>query len=523
MLPTPHPSRRRRTLAVGVIDLVSDTAPGGVGELAYTHLFRKQNVSVMPQIVSAWCRKRGHQVHYASYYGQTAPERLLPDALDLVFVCCTTQASGLAYALARLFRRRGTRTVLGGPHARSFPADAARFFDIVVGHCDEALVRDILDGHVDPGEHVSADGPPQELPGVAERMPEIARATFYGGRGTRLSAVPIAASQGCPYACDFCIDARSTYRARSRDALEEDLRYLARHHPGVLIAFTDPNFAVRFDETLDALEAAGGAPRIRYVMEASLSILKPQRLERLRRSGCIYVAPGVESWFDYGQKSGLRADGRARLEATMERFAHLERQIGGVQANFILGTDEDEGPEPFELTREFVRERPDTFPTISIPTPYGGTPLQERLLREGRVLEPLPFAFYGTPYLPMRLRSYGALEYYDLLIHVKRAVVSRPAVPRRASANTRMFNAVRRIGVRSELRTLLAIRNALASTPALLDFHEGRTRELPAFYQRLFEEKLGRYAELVPPDERLPWWEPAEAVPAPRAAAAGPS
>ena len=49
-------------------------------------------------------------------------------------------ASALAYALAKLYRREGTLTVIGGPHARSFPADRLRFFDWVVLECDKTLI-----------------------------------------------------------------------------------------------------------------------------------------------------------------------------------------------------------------------------------------------------------------------------------------------------------------------------------------------------------------------------------------------
>ncbi len=493
---------------VGVIDLVSDAAPAAHTDRAYAHLFTKQLVSLMPQCVAVWCRELGHRVHYASYFGQTAPERLLPDDLDVLFVCCTTQASGLAYALARVYRQQGVQTALGGPHARSFPGDALRFFDFVVGHCDRSVLVDILDGHVDPPAHVSAASAPVELPGVSERIGEITSATFYAGRPTPLSTIPVAASQGCPYACDFCIDARSRYVARDPEALAEDLRFLSDRFPSVLVAFTDPNFGVRFDETLVAIESACGGRPLRYLMEASLSILKTHRLERLRRSGCVYVAPGIESWFDYRHKAGFGSEeGAAKLDAVVEQFAELERGIGGVQANFILGADVDRGSAPFDLTRDFIRRRPDTFPTISIPTPYGGTPLFERLRAERRVLEQIPFAFYGTPFLAMRLRGYEALEYYDLLIGLKRAVVSRPVRRRRGPRGVRFVHALRRRGIRQELSQLSAIRDELVRSKALRAFHDGTSEELPRYYHLAFERKLGRYAELVGPRDRIPTWD----------------
>jgi len=495
------------------MDLVSDTVPSSPRELPYAHLFRRQNVSIMPQCVSAWCRALGHRVTYASYYGQRAPESLLPSDLDLVFLCCTTQASGLAYALAKIHRRRGTRTVLGGPHARSFPHDALRFFDIVVGHCDRALIDEILRGHVDPPAAVSSAAPPRELPGVEERVDEVIKATFYAKRPTPLSTIPLAASQGCPYACDFCIDAHSSYSAREPEALTQDLRYIAKRFPGVLVAYTDPNFAVRFDQTLEAIEAAESAPATRYVMEASLTVLRESRLERLRRSGCVYVAPGVESWFGYRRKSGVGGrEGHDKLDEVVARFGELEREIGGVQANFVLGTDGDRGAEPFDLTREFIRRRPDTFPTISIPTPYGGTPLHDQLRAEDRLLRQLPFAFYGIPFLSMKLRHYEAVEYYDRLIRVKQAVVEAPQEPRRAHWRTRFIHALRRSGIRSELGQLMSIREEIAGSRDLRAFHDGESDVLPRYYHVAFERKLGRYAALVGPRERIPAWDAAPGV-----------
>lgn len=66
----------------------------------------------------------------------------MPDGLDILFLSTPTQHAALAYALATIFRRRGVRVVLAGPHARAFPEDCARFGDVVVTTCDRALVED---------------------------------------------------------------------------------------------------------------------------------------------------------------------------------------------------------------------------------------------------------------------------------------------------------------------------------------------------------------------------------------------
>jgi hypothetical protein len=66
----------------------------------------------------------------------------LPDNVDVVFIGAFTEAAHTAYALSGLFRRRGAITVIGGPHARCYPEDAARYFDYVLGFTDKGTLRD---------------------------------------------------------------------------------------------------------------------------------------------------------------------------------------------------------------------------------------------------------------------------------------------------------------------------------------------------------------------------------------------
>ena len=73
-------------------------------------------------------------------------------------------------------------------------------------------------------------------------------------------------------------------------------------------------------------------------MESSLSILKPERLKRLRRTNCVYVAPGIESWIDYSNKAGAGARrGRSKLEGVVAHIKQLSQHVPGVQANFTVG------------------------------------------------------------------------------------------------------------------------------------------------------------------------------------------
>ena len=110
--------------------------------------------------------------------------------------------------------------------------------------------------------------------------------------------------------------------------------------------------------------------------------------------------PASNRWTDYSSKAGT-ADkaGRDKLERIVDPLRFLADVVPGIQANIMVGTETDCGDEPIELTKEFIRRLFNIWPTINIPTPFGGCPLYEHYLAEGRVLRAMPFAFYYNPYL----------------------------------------------------------------------------------------------------------------------------
>jgi hypothetical protein len=494
---------------VGVLELISFTVPPEWRpQWAASHL-RRHLYSIMPQVVAAWARRLGHRVHYATFYGQSDPLRLLPDDLDVVFLSATTQASALAYALAKCHRRNKTLTVLGGPHARCFPTDSLRYFDVVVnGPCDQSLLADILNRQIGPRSIIAARRRPTDFPSVEERLPDVVTASFTNGKPRGLHCFALLSSVGCPYTCNFCTEWNVPYAPLAADRLTEDLRFISRRFPNAVVAYHDPNFAVRFDQTMDAIEAAG-PPFPRYVMNCSLSVLKDDRLERLRRTNCTFVAPGVESWYDYGNKAAAgERFGRDKLDYVVGRFKEVRRHVPGLQANFLFGTDHDRGHEPADLTIDFIRQLPYLWPNVNTPTPYGGTPLFDRYLAEDRVLRQLPLAFYCAPYLATTLMNYDPPGYYRQLIRIHEAATDRRALLRRVASRNplgvRLAHLSQTLSYRTQLGEMRRIARMLEEDRHFRSFHDNRAVALPEFYQKRFEQRLGRYAELIGRAERQP-------------------
>ncbi len=504
-------------MRVGILDILALPARRPVAR-GYHLLITKQYASITPQAISVWCRRSGHETFYATYYGAGDPHRLLPHDLDVVFIATYTQASAIAYALGRLYRRAGVQTVIGGPHAKAFPVDCLRFFDLVVKECDEDLVADILAGHFDPGSVISSARPFADVPAVEERMPEIRSSSFVRGVPHGLSTIPMLASVGCPYRCDFCIDWSNAYREMAPDRLAADLSYVARRLPRSLIMFHDPNFAVGFERVFGVLEALPEGPP-RYMMEASLTVLRGDRLRRLRDTNCVFVAPGIESWTDYSNKAGVgRRGGAEKVDRLVEHFHRLAENVPYVQANFIFGLDTDAGDEPADLTRHFMDRVPFVWPAINIPVPYGGTPLHDRLAADDRILRAMPFSFYFQPYLVTTLEHYDPAGYYErligLLAHASSATMLRRRLQSASMRRIKLIHRTRTAGVRSSLRAYRRIHRMLLTDSRFRAFHEGRHGVLPDFYHHQYERMLGPYAGMLSRADRVPNLEEAPTVPA---------
>ena len=492
-------------MKIGVLDLLHSAVPAP--RVSATSLNRyfitKQFASVMPQTVSVWCREMGHDVYYATYWGQSDPEELLPKDIQMLFISSYTQASGLAYALARIFSKAGAVTVLGGPHAKAFPQDSLRFFDFVVQQCDQETIKDIVNGQCDTGSIIKSAQPPKIFASVEQRMPEIKASVQTRGRTYISTTVPMLASIGCPYSCNFCIDWDSDYQTVPDDQLEADLNYIGTHLPGARMGFADPNFAIRFDQTLGVLERVPENIRPAYLMESSLSALKEHRLQRLKDTKCYFIAPGIESWTaDYSGKAGTQhSEGWEKVTQVADHFALLHEYVPAFQGNVIFGLDIDKGEEPVIFTKEFMDRTPWVWTTLNIPQPFGGTPLFDQYLAEDRILRGMPFMFYYQPYLTTTIKNYEPLDYYEkfssMISHASTRKMWLSRMKSSRSLTIKSVMTLRTMAVGDRIKEMENIKHALKTDPLMEKFHAGRTEVLPKFYENEYKRILGKYTDVV--------------------------
>ncbi|MDF2766670.1 MAG: Elongator protein 3/MiaB/NifB [Rhodospirillales bacterium] len=493
----------RRRLRVAILDLVSKRP----SRKLYARVMKPNLASIMPQVVAVWCQQLGHDVRFVCYTGFEDLSQELADDADILVIGAFTSAAQTAYAISNLYRRRGAITVLGGPHARCYPEDAARYFDYVLGFTDKTTVEDVLRDcapHRPLGVLLGARRQPLDLPGVQERWqfiePTIAKAPTF-------KLVPMIGSMGCPYTCSFCIDSVVDYQPLAFEQIREDLRFLLGKMRRPRVAWHDPNFGVRFDDYLTTIEEAVPAGSIDFIAESSLSLLSEPNLRRLRKNGFKGMLPGIESWYSLGNKSKTgRNIGADKVKQVSEHVNLILEYIPYVQANFVLGLDFDQGPEPFELTKQFVDRSPGAFPGFSLLSAFGrAAPLNLELQREDRVL-PFPFHFLdNNKAMNVRPKRYDWPEFYDHLIDLTRYAFSWPRIYRRMRANQtaipKWLNVVRAVSSEGfgRLKYHSRIRRLLDTDRTVRQFFEGEAKILPKFYEAKIRQDLGPLWDLLPP------------------------
>lgn len=490
------------SLKIGLIDLVCK----GPSNTLWAKIMHANLASIMPQVVATWCEQEGHDVTLICYTGREDIINELPKDADLIFISSFTQAALLAYALSNYFRSQGAVTVLGGPHARCYPDDAISYFDYVLDFTSRSTIIEILNNCTPQrpvGKQLSAGKQPAYLAGVQERWkfiePTLKKAPM-------LKIVPMLASVGCPYTCPFCIDSTVPYQPLDFQIIKSDLQFLLTKFKKPWVVWHDPNFGVRFKENMDAIASAAPAKSFHFIAESSLSILTEDHLKVLQQNGFHALLPGIESWYELGNKSGTsRITGEEKVKQISEHVNMMFRYVPYVQTNFVLGLDSDAGAEPFELTKRFVDHCPNAFPGYSLLTAFGqAAPLNLEYQKAGRLL-PFPFHFLNN-HLAMNIKpkNYEWVDFYDKVIDLTEYSFSAKAIYRRfmgtPNVTTRWMNIMRAISSEGwgRLQFYRQIRKNLVLDKNFRRFFDGESQELPSFYKNIIKKDLGIWWSWLP-------------------------
>lgn len=297
---------------------------------------------------------------------------------DIVFITALTSTALRAYHLADKFRKRGIPVVIGGVHATLQPEEAQGHATSVVTGEAEQIIRHLLSDF-----EKGALAPLYESSRFSDFDTVLAPALHLLNWRHRIFISPLQTSRGCSKDCNFCSVPRIAgrkMRLKSPTVVERELAYLSRFRSRTLF-IVDDNFTLRKDRTLEILKLFQQYG-FRWMAFSNLSVSEDEDyMNALAESGCISLFIGFESLHRHLTKNRSFKT----PEALSQAINIIHRHGIGIQGAFIFGFDEDT-TEVFRETVSFIQETGIELPTISLLTPFPGTPLFKEMEKNGRIL-----------------------------------------------------------------------------------------------------------------------------------------
>jgi radical SAM superfamily enzyme YgiQ (UPF0313 family) len=346
---------------------------------------------------------------------------------DLVAISTEVYTAKRAYQIASEYRRRGVPVVMGGFHATLFPEEVQRYAESVVLGEAEDLWAKVIDDY--------RGGTPRKVY-RSETRPSLERSTpdrsIYNGK-RYLPIGLVEAGRGCKFSCEFCAIQsffRSSHCRRPAGQIVQEIQKIQDRSK--LIFFVDDNLVADRAAARELLEALIPL-KIRWVSQASINTaMDPEFLQLLKASGCQGLLIGFESM----NSDNLRQMGKGvnLAQGDFEQAMVNLRNYGiRVYGTFVFGYDNDT-PETFDRAYDFAVRHGLYLCGFNHLMPMPGTPLYQRLEKEGRLLSDAwwlddAYTYNTVPFRPARMTPE---EVRKCCLRARRRFYSLPVTLRRA-------------------------------------------------------------------------------------------
>lgn len=304
---------------------------------------------------------------------------------DIVGITAYTASVYRAYQIAKIYRKKGIPTVMGGIHVSMMPEEAANYCDAVVIGEAENIWPNVL-------EDFEADKLKKQYKGTWTNLDNLPIPRRDVLRNPYYQWGSIQTSRGCPMNCNFCsVTAFNGRRFRRRplDAVIEELEQI----PQKKIMITDDNIIGYGEEdskwihTFFTRILEKGIKKIFFAQSSILFGEDPKLIRLASQAGLKIVFVGMESVNPKTLKSYKKKINLNRLQ--QNRYLELVNNIrkGGIAflGAFVLGSDED-NLSSFQDTLNFINSSHIDVLQITKPTPLPGTQLWEELNSKSRII-----------------------------------------------------------------------------------------------------------------------------------------
>lgn len=300
---------------------------------------------------------------------------------DLVGITAFTSSATRAYEIAKIYREKGTLTIMGGIHASMLPDEALQFVDtVVIGEAESVWLKVILDFEAGKLESLYKG----EL--IELKIPKLRHDLFHPGY--LFGAVQT--SRGCPMDCEFCSVTAFNghkYRQRSVNEVLDELETIAQK----MIFFVDDNiigYGKSANERAIALFKGMIERGIKknWFCQASINFAEDEELLKYAaKSGCKMVFIGLEA---ENEEALGDVNKKLNIKTGVNKYKDIIKTINkykiAVLGAFIYGLNTDTSESLEKRTDYIIKSSVDVMQT-TILTPLPGTRLFNKFYEENRL------------------------------------------------------------------------------------------------------------------------------------------
>ncbi len=302
------------------------------------------------------------------------------EPVDVVALSTWTINSFRAYEIADIYRKKNIPVLIGGPHTCFYADEASEHCDAVaIGEGEQTFPQMLEDAASARLRKVYRSTDYHDLNNIAFPSYDLLDMSPYG----LIKTFAVQTSRGCPFKCEFCSERfylGEKYRFRPVEEVVEEINRTGAKN----IFFADSNFAGNISHTMELLEALIPL-KLRWSTLWSAYLCKNREfMDIAKRSGLLHVNIGMES---IEQKTLTEMNKKAnKVTEYNEILDNLRKRDISYSLNFIFGF-ESETMEVFDTTMNFLKQQKVPVAYFNILTPHKGTPLYERMLQDGKVLD----------------------------------------------------------------------------------------------------------------------------------------
>jgi radical SAM superfamily enzyme YgiQ (UPF0313 family) len=323
---------------------------------------------------------------------------------DIVGISLSATEHNEGLRLAKIAKKNGVTTVVGGYHPTSVPDVMLSYpqLDIVVRGEGELTMRELVE-----------KGTPENVPGASykknekiihnEDRPRIEnldllpfparrlRQYSYKSQDRTTDCDVIMMSRGCNGLCSFCCEPSMSHaclRCRSPESVMKEILEMAEYHEGkpLSVIFADPNFMGnpnRVDRLCDLLMEHDLNIEFGALVRADAMAKNPEIVKKMCGAGIIKFEMGIESPNLKDLKSTKKG-----FTANVHREAvrNIRENGGRAGGTFVIGLP-DQTEEEIKVFPTYAKEIGLTAAAFGIVTPFPGTEFYEELDKQGLIFE----------------------------------------------------------------------------------------------------------------------------------------